>query len=174
MLTIVDSFRDYYQPWLSFSVPLPPKSALLLSTVYILASRHISTQTTSIFEHLLPTFQSHLLTCFLANPGTLNVDTIQALSILSLWFPFTTNELPSIVGSSSANSIPHLWEAQCSLQALARNMARSIGLDRAVVVLKQASVFGIEIEEQERQRLLKKARLVSPHFAIRLLRATTT
>lgn len=118
-------------------------------------------------------FQSHLLSCFLVDPGALDVDTVQALSILSLWLPSTVGGPPNFAGGSPADSVPHLWEAQCSLQVLARNVARTIGLDRAVVVLKQASVFGIEIEERERQGLLEKARLVCPHANIPSCSAVT-
>lgn len=160
---VIDSFRENYQPWLPFSISLPPNSGLLLSTVYILASRHHSHQTASIFESLLPKWQSYLLSCFIANPGSLGVDTVQALSILTLWFPFTRNGLSSIATSSPGDPISNPWlaPAQCSLQELAVKVAREAGLDMALVVLKQATTFGIEIEERERQRLLEKARLVN-------------
>lgn len=159
-----DSFREHYQPWLPFSICVSPTPFLML-TIYILSSRHLPQQTTSIFHTLSPRFQSHLLSCFLADPSTLDIGAVQALSILSIWFPFATYGPSRLADGlpSDSNWVPvtYSWASQCSLQTLALNISRRIGLDKALVALKQAAVFGIEIEEQEKRELLEKARLVS-------------
>ncbi|KAA1476282.1 hypothetical protein DENSPDRAFT_853565 [Dentipellis sp. KUC8613] len=80
-------FGRVYQPWLPFTVPLPPSSQILLLSIYVLAFRHlpVSARRTSLYQALLQRFYNCLTSCMFSFCS--GVETIYALSIIYKWAP---------------------------------------------------------------------------------------
>ncbi|TFY61084.1 hypothetical protein EVG20_g7191 [Dentipellis fragilis] len=80
-------FGRVYQPWLPFTVPLPPSSQILLLSMYVLAFRHlpVSARRTSLYQALLQRFYNCLTSCMFSY--CTGVETIYALTIIYKWAP---------------------------------------------------------------------------------------
>ncbi|TFY77463.1 hypothetical protein EWM64_g6547 [Hericium alpestre] len=143
-------FGQLYQPWLPYTVPLPPSSILLLLTVYVLAFRHlpVSARRASLYQAVLQRFYNCLMASLMS--FCTEVETVFALSIIYKWAP------PAPPGTDISYCQPAF------LLGVASRFMTSLEVDHAPAIVLQTkrnpTAFG-NLSAEQLNAVLEKARL---------------
>ncbi|KAA1471057.1 hypothetical protein DENSPDRAFT_849980 [Dentipellis sp. KUC8613] len=147
---LMEIFGSVYQPWLPFTVPLPPSSRILLLSIYVLAFRHLpaSVHQASLFQALMRRFYDCLTSCMLS--VCTDVEPIFALLIIYTWAP------PPLPGTDDDFRQP--W----ALLHVATRFAGSMKVDYAPDMLrrlKSGSDDSARLSVEDVRCIVEKARL---------------